>query len=155
MSEARQIIFVNRFFHPDHSATAQILSDLAFDLARRNHRVVVIASRLIYDDPSRRLPAREVIGGVQVRRVATTGFGRASLLGRGADLASFYLSAGAALLAVARPGDLVVAKTDPPLLSVVAAPPVSLRRARLINWLQDVYPEVAGVLGSRLVSRLL
>jgi hypothetical protein len=28
-----RLIFVNRFFHPDHSATSQILSDLAFYLA--------------------------------------------------------------------------------------------------------------------------
>jgi hypothetical protein len=29
----QRLIFVNRFFHPDHSATSQILSDLAFHLA--------------------------------------------------------------------------------------------------------------------------
>jgi hypothetical protein len=29
----RKIIFVNRYFFPDHSATSQILSDLAFNLA--------------------------------------------------------------------------------------------------------------------------
>ena len=28
-----RLIFVNRFFHPDHSATSQILCDLAFHLA--------------------------------------------------------------------------------------------------------------------------
>ncbi|HEY1246144.1 MAG TPA: hypothetical protein VGF29_15065, partial [Hyphomicrobiaceae bacterium] len=28
-----KLIFVNRFFHPDHSATSQMLSDLAFALA--------------------------------------------------------------------------------------------------------------------------
>jgi hypothetical protein len=28
-----RLIFVNRFFHPDHSATNQILGDLAFHLA--------------------------------------------------------------------------------------------------------------------------
>ena len=29
----RRLIFINRFFFPDHSATSQILSDLAFHLA--------------------------------------------------------------------------------------------------------------------------
>jgi colanic acid biosynthesis glycosyl transferase WcaI len=28
-----RLIFVNRFFHPDHSATSQILGDLAFHVA--------------------------------------------------------------------------------------------------------------------------
>jgi glycosyltransferase involved in cell wall biosynthesis len=44
-------------------------------------------------------------------------------------------------------GDVVVAKTDPPLLSVVAAPIAWLKGARRINWLQDLFPEVATALG--------
>jgi hypothetical protein len=28
-----KLIFLNRFFHPDHSATSQLLSDLVFHLA--------------------------------------------------------------------------------------------------------------------------
>jgi hypothetical protein len=30
----KRVIFLNRFFFPDHSATSQILTDLAFYLAR-------------------------------------------------------------------------------------------------------------------------
>ena len=141
------VIFVNRFFYPDHSATSQILSDLAFDLAAKGRRVVVIASRLRYDDPAARLPARERVRGVEVRRVATTGFGRAGLAGRAFDLLSFHASAAFALLAAVRRGDVVVAKTDPPLISVVAGWAAALKGARLVNWLQDVYPEVAAALG--------
>ena len=33
-----RIIFINRFFYPDHSATSELLSDLAFALARRGFR---------------------------------------------------------------------------------------------------------------------
>ena len=42
-----------------------------------------------------------------------------------------------------RRGDVLVIKTDPPLMSVVLTPVARLRGARVINWLQDVYPEVA------------
>jgi glycosyltransferase involved in cell wall biosynthesis len=53
------------------------------------------------------------------------------------------------------PGDVVVAKTDPPLLSVAIAPVVRRRRALLVNWLQDVFPEVAsGVRPGRLAQWL-
>jgi len=38
-----RLIFVNRFFFPDHSATSQILSDLAFHLADTGREVHVIA----------------------------------------------------------------------------------------------------------------
>jgi len=37
--------------------------------------------------------------------------------------------------------------TDPPLVSVVAAWVARLRGARLVNWLQDLFPEVATNLG--------
>ncbi|HEY2483246.1 MAG TPA: glycosyltransferase family 4 protein [Caulobacteraceae bacterium] len=141
------IIFINRYFYPDLSATSQMLSDLAFDLAR-DHCVVVITSRLRYDSRAR-LPNAETIRGVRVRRIATTGFGRASLLGRSADLVSFHLAASLALLRETRRGDVIVAKTDPPLISVVAGWMASLKRARLVNWLQDLYPEAAVALGVR------
>ena len=34
-----RLIFLNRYFFPDHSATSQILSDLAFHLARSGREV--------------------------------------------------------------------------------------------------------------------
>lgn len=67
----RRVIFLNRFFFPDHSATAQILAELAFDLAAEGRRVVVIASRQRYPAPQERLPAREWIGGVEVQRICS------------------------------------------------------------------------------------
>ena len=54
-------------------------------------------------------------------RVWTTRFGRQNLLGRTLDYLTFYFSAAWSLFALATPGDIVVAKTDPPLISVVAA----------------------------------
>ncbi len=63
------------------------------------------------------------------------------------DYLSFYWSAFFALLILARPDDVIVAKTDPPLISVVAWLAARLRGARLVNWLQDIFPEVAEGLG--------
>jgi colanic acid biosynthesis glycosyl transferase WcaI len=67
-------------------------------------------------------------------------------LGRSLDYASFYLVAGWRLWRLARPGDVIIAKTDPPLLSAIAACITRLRGARLINWQQDIFPEVAEAL---------
>jgi colanic acid biosynthesis glycosyl transferase WcaI len=143
----RRLIFINRFFAPDHSATSQILSDLAFDLAGAGREVHLVTSRQIYDDPKAALPERETINGVGVHRVASTGFGRAALLGRAIDYVSFYQSVRRCLVELVRPGDIVIAKTDPPLVSVVARPVVRRNGARLVNWLQDIYPETAVELG--------
>ena len=144
-----KLIFLNRFFFPDHSATSQILTDLAFDLARDGSDVHVITSRQRIDEPSAALPPEESESGVHIHRVRTTRFGRGNLAGRAIDYATFYASAGMKLWSLARAGDVVIAKTDPPLISVVAAWVARRRGAILVNWLQDVFPEVAARLGVR------
>lgn len=142
-----RLIFVNRFYHPDHSATAQILTDLAQFLAADGWDVQVIASRSLYADPGARLASREEIEGVTVHRVWTSRFGRATILGRMLDYLSYYPSMSVKLFGLARRGDVVIAKTDPPLVSVAAGLVAGVRGARLINWLQDLYPEVAVQMG--------
>jgi len=144
---APRLIFINRYFSPDHSATAQILADLTRRLAARGHEVHVITSRSLYSDPSVVLAAREAVDGATVTRVWTSRFGRSNLAGRAMDYLSFYPTMALALWRLARRGDVVIAKTDPPLLSVAAARVAALRGARLVNWLQDLYPEVAAALG--------
>jgi glycosyltransferase involved in cell wall biosynthesis len=144
-----RIIFIHSFFYPDHSAGSQILSDLAFYLSEKGKKVIIVTSRRCFDDPGVRLPVTEVFRGVEIIRIATSHFGRGSLIGRAVDYLSFYISATWMLWALVRPGDVLVAMTDPPLISVPVALLARLRGARLINWLQDVFPEVAGELGLR------
>ncbi len=126
-----------------------MLSDLSFHLAERGWRVEVVTSRQRYDDPSAKLPPRETVRGVAVRRVWSTRFGRGFLPGRAVDYATFYASAFFALVGRATRDSTIIALTDPPLISVVAAMAAMLRRATLINWTQDVFPEVAEALGMR------
>jgi glycosyltransferase involved in cell wall biosynthesis len=141
------VIFLNRYFYPDHSATSQMVSDLAFALTKRGHRVRVITSRQRYEAPEIRLPARETVAGVDIHRIWTSHFGRRNLIGRAVDYATFYVMSAWALWRLARKEDVVVAKTDPPMLSVFAAPIAALHGSKLVNWIQDVFPEVATALG--------
>jgi glycosyltransferase involved in cell wall biosynthesis len=143
----QRVIFLNRFFFPDHSATSQMLSDLAFNLAAAGREVHVVTSQQKYDEPKTRLAYRETINRVHITRVATSRFGRSALFGRGVDYLSFYSAMWRAVLALIRPGDILVAKTDPPLTSILAMRAAKLRGARLVNWLQDLFPEVAVQLG--------
>lgn len=144
----RRVVFVNRFYWPDYSATAQILTDLATGLAARGWDVTVVASRLRYEG-GESLGARETHDGVTIHRVATTRFGRGALAGRAIDYLSFYLAAMMAAVRILRRGDILVAKTDPPLLQVPLSLVSRLRGARQVNWMQDVYPELAVALGIR------
>lgn len=144
------MVFVNRYFHPDHSATSQIASDLAFHLASRGWDVTAVTSSQRYDDARARLES-DVAHGVYVRRVWSTRFGRAGLPGRAIDYFTFYLSAFFELLRHRR--SVVVAMTDPPLTSVIAA----VASNRVVNWVQDLFPEVAeslGIKAPRILRRL-
>jgi len=147
----RRVIFVNRYFHPDHSATAQLLTDVATHLAARGWNVQVVTGRRRYGADGL-LPSRENHKGVEIIRVWDFGLGRGSLAARAVDSMTFLVTAFLNLLRFIQRGDLVVAKTDPPLLGVVVAWAARIRGARTINWLQDLYPEVASALGLKLME---
>lgn len=138
-----RIYFINRFFFPDQSATAQILTDLAVHLAEKNWDVNIITSRTSFTDKSVWLDNRETWRGIKITRVTTTRFGRATIFGRLFDYLSFYVSSFFAALTLLKKGDCVVAKTDPPMLSVPIGVAARLKRSIHVNWLQDLFPEVA------------
>jgi len=123
-----KIIFVNRVFWPSEAATAQLLTDLAAGLAARGWDVHVIASG---EAPTAGAPA-----GVTIHR---TGVEPAGRIGR---YAQFLLAARRTLAALVAPGDVVVLKTDPPLLAVAATRLARARGAHIVQWIQDAYPEV-------------
>lgn len=142
-----RVIAVNRFYWPDHAATSQILTDLTSFLAARGWDVRVVTSRIRYDAGEKPLLSREERDGVGIRRVWTTRMGRSQLVGRAVDYLTFYFSAGLCLLREVQRNDVLLVTTDPPLFSVVAAAVARLRKARLVTWNHDVFPEVAGALG--------
>ena len=92
MAQRRRVIFLNRFFYPDHAPTAELLSDVAFALAERGFDVSVITSRQNYDKADAELPRRENVRGVDITRVWTSKHGRLRLAGRSVDYLTFYLS---------------------------------------------------------------
>jgi colanic acid biosynthesis glycosyl transferase WcaI len=71
-----------------------------------------------------------------------------TLLGRSIDYLSFYLLMAVTLLKLARAGDTIVPMTDPPMLGLFVGPIARRKGCRIINWLQDLYPEVALAAGT-------
>lgn len=148
----RRIVFVNRYFAPDMSATSQILSDLAFHLASVGHEVHVVCGDTLYSNDDQRLAREETIGGVSVHRVAGGRFGRSGLAGRAADYLGLYASLRSRLAGLLRADDILVAKTDPPLLTIPLAGLARRKKAAFVPWLQDLYPEVASALGVPMIA---
>lgn len=148
------IILVNRFFYPDESATSQMLTDLALYLSGEGFEVMIVTGR--HSSTScHPLLSREELAGVQIRRVWSLPPKGKSLPRKLLSFLTFYPSAFLALLKLLRPGSIILAKTDPPLISCVAFAAAKLRRALLVNWLQDVYPEVAIELETPLLRGLI
>jgi glycosyltransferase involved in cell wall biosynthesis len=142
-----RLIILNRYFAPDESATSRMASSLAFGLAERGWNIHAVASRQLYETPASLLPLRETIRGVTIHRIWTSRFGRRTLISRAIDYLTFYASAFLWLLRFTHRNDLVVISTDPPLLSILASAAAAITGATQINWLHDIYPEVAAVLG--------
>ena len=152
------LLFVNQHYTPDVAATGQCLADLAEHLVGEGYDVEVLASRTRYGAGQVAAPAREVLNGVRVTRLAATGFGRATHIGRLVDYASFYAKVLATLL-FGRHYDGVVFLTTPPLISLIGRIARLVRGQRYAIWSMDLHPEAelaAGMLRQRsFVARVL
>jgi colanic acid biosynthesis glycosyl transferase WcaI len=149
LAPGSRVIFVNRVYWPYTAATAQLLTDLAEGLAVRGWTVHVITSGE-GTAPTER-------NGVHLH---PTGQGALhdGLLSRALNYRRFTRAAGALLDGLVRPGDIVVAMTDPPMLGAAVTRVATARGARVVHWIQDVYPEIAsthfGPLAAIALSRL-
>jgi glycosyltransferase involved in cell wall biosynthesis len=141
-----RLLLLNQFFHPDLSATSQIATDLAVDLAASGIEVTALASRGSYLG-GEKLHARDRHAGVGVVRVAATSFGKRTLFHRAVDYASFYAMSAAKLATLPRQ-DVVVALTTPPLIAASALVAKTLKGSRLVYWVQDLYPDIAVAMGA-------
>src|SRR5713101_1132005 len=104
-----RLLFFNRFFFPDTSATSQILSDLAFHLAADGREVHVVTTGRLGATPS-----NETIRGVRIHRVAAAMTGPHSLFERAVAYLRYYKGARDAAKRLVGSGDIVILKTDPP-----------------------------------------
>ncbi len=141
-----RIIILNQFFYPDHSATSQLMTDLAESLVETGIGVTAMAGRGRYDG-SGKLGAAEDYRGVRIERAWATGFGKGTIAGRLADYLSFYIGATWKLLRQQR-HDIVMALTTPPLIGLVGLLIARLRRMRFVALVQDLYPDIAVALGT-------
>jgi len=159
MSNKQHIIFVHSLFYPDHSAASQILTDLAFYLADNDFKVSVITSRKMYHGNGSQLKNFEKINEVNIYRQWSLSLGKTGFIKRLIDYVSLEISMVLKIIRFTKRYDTVIFLTDPPLLSLIATPIILIKGAYIVNWLQDLYPEVAvsvGILAQKsLVNKIL
>jgi colanic acid biosynthesis glycosyl transferase WcaI len=140
------LLIFSQVFVPDPASVGQHVADVATEMARRGHRLIVYTSARGYDDPTVKYPRRETLKGVEVRRLPLASFGKKSILTRIIGTVSFM---GQALLAGLLARDLggIFFSTSPPLVGVIATLIHWVRGAPIAYWLMDLNPDQLIALG--------
>jgi hypothetical protein len=116
------------------------MADVAIEMARRGHRVLVYAANRGYENPANRYAARETLHGVHVRRLPLSSFGKRRILARVIGTAIFMLQA--FFVTLLTPNlDAVFFSTSPPLIGFVASIAALLRRVPVAYWAMDLNPD--------------
>jgi hypothetical protein len=153
MNARRTFLIISQVYPPDPTAVGQHLADVAKELVRRGHRVIVYTADHGYDDPSISFPRRETIDGVEVRRLRFSSFGKSSIRIR---LLGGVLFLGQVVVrgAFTRGIDGILVSTSPPMGPWGAVLLGLLHRVPVKYWVMDVNPDQMIALG-KLSSRSL
>jgi len=157
-----KILLLNQAFYPDVVSTAQHAGDLAMRLTQAGHDVTVVCSSRGYDNPGVRFAKRERWNGVNIIRIGSTGFGKATKWRRAMDFGTFMASC-AFRLCLLPHFDVILAMTSPPLISFLASLAVPSKANNLVFWSMDLNPDEAiaagwlleGSFAARVLSRIL
>jgi len=157
-----KILLINQAFYPDVVSAAQHAGDLAMRLTQAGHDVTVVCSSRGYDNPGVRFAKRERWRGVNIIRIGSTGFGKATKWRRAMDFGTFMASC-AFRLCLLPHFDVILAMTSPPLISFLASLAVPSKANNLVFWSMDLNPDEAIAAGwlaetslsARVLSRML
>lgn len=143
-----RIVFVNRSYWPDIEATGQLLTDLCEGLSLY-FDVHVICGQPNSPEPNSSFlqVGVEQRNGITIHRLEHRRSQKKDPLGRVLGLVSFYRAAHRYLKHHDPHADVIVSETDPFLLPIAGAQYARRTGAKHCVYLQDIYPDVAEVLG--------
>ncbi len=143
-----RVVFLNRCYWPDTEATGQLLEDLCGHLSE-SYDVHVVCGQPNSPKAGVQFLERgiQVRDGISIHRVRHTRFAKRVPAGRIINLLSFSKAASRYLSKTDLNADILVTETDPFLLPIVASKHAKRSGAKLISYLQDIYPDVAEAIG--------
>ncbi len=147
--ERPHVLFLNRSFWPDTEATGQLLTELTVDLTAWFDVTVIAGTPNHVDQAAEdRHATMDEYRGVRIHRAWHSRFSKHSSLGRLVNLSTFAAAAWLAARGLKRPPDVIVVETDPFFLPLVGHR-LQRRypRSSLVCYLQDLYPDIAVVVG--------
>ena len=138
----RTLTFLCQLFHPDYQATAQLFSDLLFEVQRRGQKVRVICGWPLSGPGLMAVgvPKREHIGDLEVVRVGWRVNVKEHLALRAIGYFS-YLGGALWKLLFLKKSSLVLGTTNPPLIPLLLWFASLVRHRRYMLFLLDLYPD--------------
>jgi glycosyltransferase involved in cell wall biosynthesis len=140
------LLVISQVYVPDPASVGQHMADAAEAMAARGYEVRVLTSARGYENPHVRYPGREQRGGVEVRRLAWSSFGKKSLVHRVIGQVLFLVQVIVVGLFRRRLAGILVS-TSPPMASFAAIVIGTVRRVPITYWLMDLNPDQAVALG--------
>jgi glycosyltransferase involved in cell wall biosynthesis len=143
----KTVLIISQAFVPDPASVGQHMADAAEEMARRGHRVIVYTANRGYDDPTRKYASRESRGGVEIRRLPLSSFGKKRLSLRFVAAWLFVLQCTIRGLFTRRLDTLLVSTSPPmaPFAGVVIG--WFRRRARIVFWCMDLNIDLLVAMG--------
>lgn len=143
---AKTLLILSQVYVPDPASVGQHMHDAATEMARRGYDVRVVTSARGYEDPQQKYLRRQVLDGVQIRRLPLSSFGKASVAVRLMGGMIFLLQAMVHGLFTPRLAGILVS-TSPPMCSAAALFIRMFRRAPVKYWAMDINPDQMVLMG--------
>ena len=136
----RKLTIINQQYAPETAATGQIFRVIAEHMQENGFSVTVVTGRPYYQ--KKRVPRREKLGGVTVKRLWNTTFVKKSMVGKLLNLLTFEISLFFYCIFRIAKDETVLVATAPPMAVVCAAIGRFFRRYPIVMTVQDLYPDV-------------
>ena len=140
------LLIISQAYVPDPCSVGQHIADVAVEMANRGWHVIVYTSNRGWEDASIQYPSRELLDGVEIRRLGLSSFGKKGIALRFVASMMFVLQATIRGLFTRRVDHLMVS-TCPPMAGIAGVVISRLRRIRLTFWQMDVNPDQIVALG--------
>ena len=147
MKKKKDILFLCQFFYPEYVSSATLPFDTAAALRKAGFSVDALCGypKEYADDV--KIPSRETVEGIDIRRLRYLQLDRKGVLGRLVNYFSFTFMVLLNLFRLASYRSVVV-YSNPPVLPWVAALAKKLFGTKLVFVAYDLYPEMAVNAGS-------
>lgn len=139
--QEKTIWVLSELYYPEETGSGYYITKIAETIARK-WRICVLTVQPTYSARGTKAPTDEIHNNVRIHRCSATALNKDILLFRLLNLLTISVSIFFHALRKIRRHDIVIVITNPPTLPLIASIVCTLRGAKMVLRMEDVYPEV-------------